>query len=261
MTALSWRSGRFSSVRPPVSFLSKQLFAGVAAVLTHVAAFAVDAQDWPKAPLRSGFQENLREEVPLSGSLLVGATVSAGGGPSARNTAPPIFVFVPASAPGSDACVTVRSRDGRYRAENRYELPPNSGGSFAQLDFPSDHPKLLRTYGREDVTVLARPGPCESPNADRYLPASWGEPPQGTINSLILAVNGGRKKVTAEILDTDIGPVKCRRIGETHTKAFDTLCELDIPGHIGPDVEVKLTEYRIGSIPLGLSTHRIRIRP
>ena len=231
------------------------LSAGYGLLLTAYAA------NWPRAELRSSFDETLREEVPLSGTVLVGVAVPAAANSYANNESPPILVFVPSSIDTTDLCVTVRSRDGRYRAQNRYKLTPDAQGVFVQLEFPTQYPKLLQTFRKDDVAVLAASGSCNNRKPKQFLPAAWGEPAENATHTLELSVNGGRKKVTAEIVGTNMAPQKCRRIREAHRKAFDTTCALAISPELGPDIEVKLTEYRLGANPVGWSTHRIGIGP
>lgn len=234
-------------------------FAFLALLFGYVIVDVARALDWQVASLRSEFHEDLREEVPLSGSLLAGVGLPVRGRSFAKPQLPPLMLFVPASITTLDACVTVRSRDGRYRAANTYQLPAAAKGRFAQLNFPTKHSGLLSKFREEDVTLIAFSGSCEDGETETILPGTWGEPAQPLFNSILIYVNAGRKRVTGEIISSGFGPKECRRLEKVHTKVFDTICTLTLPDSYGDEIAVKLIEYRLGNEEISSSIFRIKI--
>ncbi len=228
-------------------------------MLSYAVVDAARALDWPVASLRSEFHEEVREEVPLSGSLLAGVGLPVRGRSFARPQLPPLMVFVPTSITTVEACVTVRSRDGRYRAANTYELPAAAKGRFAQLSFPTTHSELLGKFMEEDVTLIVYSGSCENGRTEIILPGSWGEPAQPQLDKLLIYVNAGRKRITGEIISTGYGQKECRRLDKVHTKVFDTICTLTLPDFHGDEIAVKLIEYRLGDEEISSSVFRIKV--
>ena len=166
----------------------------------------------------------------VSGVLLAGVMVSsAGSGPT--NGGP--WLAVSGATPTSLLCVTVQSADGRYRAEKiANKVPATAGGGRVVLPFETEiqHAAYVAGLGRDQVAVLATPGPCSDKTPALTQAVSWREA-QGTgaRHLRVAMISGGRiTKMTWKATGgsgTPTGAVDCRHIKGT---TFDTWCEADV---------------------------------
>jgi hypothetical protein len=173
---------------------------------------------------------------------------------------PPVVIFVPKALTVANACVIVRSRDGRYRAANTYELPEEAKGTFVKLPFPTRYSDVLRLLLDGDVAALGTSGNCKDGKTNLVLPVSWGEPQKEDISALLLFVNGGRKRVMAETVGTDAAQGRCKRINKDHVEVFDTVCSLTVFNKGDDKVQIKLTEYRLGNELVSSYIYRIAVQ-
>lgn len=215
------------------------------------------ASDWPLAQLISQFQEELREKIPLSGGGLAGLSLPVRPRSFARRQLPSLIVSVPKSLGTLEACVTVRSRDGRYRAKNSYHFPASARGTFAEMPFPTKYEQLLGTYKADEIAVLSTSQSCEYDHVGLILPSAWGDPEHYAINTLILYANSGRKNVKCILVSDFYSEAKCQSLHHDHMIVFDTVCKLAIPTNENENITIKIIEYRLGDEVISTSLHRI----
>lgn len=218
---------------------------------------SIFASDWPLAQLISQFQEELREKIPLSGGVLAGLGLPVRPRSFARRQLPSLIVSVPRSLDTLEACVTVRSRDGRYRAKNSYQFPASARGGFAEMPFPTNYEQLLSTYKADEIAVLSTSHSCEYDHEGLILPSAWGDPEHSTINTLILYANSGRKNVKCILASDFYSEATCQRLHHDHMMVFDTVCKLAIPTNEDDNITIKIIEYRLENEVISTSLHRI----
>lgn len=172
-------------------------------------------------PSATPLKEMFHQEAPVSGRIVSGVLVAGEQDKTHR-----LVIWPPASVAGRSVCLQVVSRDGRYWAENTFELPPRTGGRPVVLKYPSAYRDLLQTLGDEELAMLAYPGRCGA-GGPRQLLLAARTLPEAAPRRLEILVNSGRTDTYAVVKDAaGARPSRCRRIRQGRRTAFDTVCRI-----------------------------------
>ncbi len=188
-------------------------------------------------PRTTPLHETFHEEPPVSGRVVTGVLL-AGSGAAAS-----LALLPPAAAAGHSVCVQVVSRDGRYWAENTFELPPASGDQPVLLEYPSAYRDLLQALGDDELALLAYRGECGH-GGRRELLLSTRSLPASVPGQAWILVNSGRTDTYVMVKNSPGArrPSRCRRIRQGRRTAFDTVCTVALPA---PEATVGTLEVRI----------------
>ena len=186
---------------------------------------------------RTPIVEIWRERVPLSGGPIVG--LLAIGGKAKIHDARPT-VYLPESHERL-LFVTIRSRDGRYFAEAEYDVANLPSGSYT-LDLQTGYAVELSQYWGKELAVLAQIGrSCRDKDTGTFAVTSWeATGPPGDV-TLFLNIGASNR---ARVLGVPSGPVKCSRIREDHTTAYNTECVLSLSQNALHSLSVEQRHFR-----------------
>ena len=170
------------------------------------------------------FQEAYKDEVPVSGRVVVGVSLTG----SAVSTAM-LALLPPQSAAGSSVCVQVMSRDGRYWSRNTYELPDGISTREVSLEYPSQHQEFLRELQHEDLAVLGSAGDCSDTDLGAIFLTSAGKQDTSPAQMKVF-VNSSRADTYIAVKNhpSQSRPSHCRTIEEGRRTGYDTICSLAI---------------------------------
>jgi len=187
----------------PLFVLVWPAWAGVPGIQAQDAALA---ELVPSQPL----VEDLRDQwVPVSGRGVVAVVF---GDPEAAIDPSILRVRVPGRL-ASSLCVSVRSRDGRYAGEARYDLGNVNPGLY-RLKFSTKYASKLRAYKAKDLAALVEIKTACQDSVDPVatLAATWSadgtasevrvfllNPPQ--TDAALIGVKDGRMYSTCSALD------------------------------------------------------------
>ncbi|HKL25336.1 MAG TPA: hypothetical protein VJ910_03835 [Desulfuromonadales bacterium] len=186
------------------------------------------------------FQESFQDEAPVSGRVVAGVLLTGSAADQALSLAPP------RTAAGSSICIQVLSRDGRYWAENTFELPGTMGTGPVRLEYPSQHRSFLQQLGFGELAILGTAGECgASTGTNLYLAGTMPEPGKASAS---VFVNSGRADTYIAIknLPDSRRPTRCRTIEEGRRTGFDTICpiNLEVNGPLPENLEVRILRRR-----------------
>jgi len=203
------------------------LLLAAASLLLVLAPGASFAEGPSLARLKSRpFQEEYRDEAPVSGRVVVGVLLHGFPGEG-------LAVMPPASAAGRAVCVHVSSRDGRYVSRNTFVLPAEIPAAPVALEYPSSHEDFLRGLDPDGLAVRVSPGQCGDEEAELLYAAGarFGTGDPGGQRIAVL-VNSARADTFVAVANDPEArrPRRCRSIQEGRRTAFDTVCELALGG-------------------------------
>jgi len=179
-------------------------------------------------------REVLTQEVPVSGSgMIVGVEfLGAESSKSRAQFEPHVYLDADLSAPTS-FCVSVKSSDGRYSAENEFVGSPPLASGWVSLDYRKSRflSNLKDWCVKNRLAIAITKGSCTDKHASQYLPASI-QMPAGAVNQLSLSVSSlaaidiqtGIKLSSGEQLRGT-----CKKIDDAQTTGFDYRCVLPLP--------------------------------
>lgn len=189
-------------------------------IISSIMTLVVNAEDI--TPFQ--FEETLRADVPVSGSILAGISLS---GKIALNGKLKLYALVPAK--DHILCVTVKSIDGRYFSISQYKIDTLIPG-WVTLKFPSQYIKVLKAYEEGEVSILAsahqKQSNCSS--AGEYLLARWRMATDEKDQQVSILINSGRIKSYLRSSVSNGQPVECSEIRSTKLVSYDKVCNLDI---------------------------------
>lgn len=180
------------------------------------------------------FKELYQKEVPVSGRVVAGITVT---GSTAIAT---LAVLPPAEAEYDRVCIEVVSRDGRYWSRNAFKLPSPIRDWPIRLEYPSAHTEFLENLNADDLAVLGSPGDCDGDDGKNYYVTGSG-PANDRPDSISILVNSGRTDTyVAMVIEGQRGrPSGCDPIDAKRRTGFDAVCKVSLTS-VDPD-ESKLT--------------------
>lgn len=172
------------------------------------------------ASVRS-FDESIRPEVSVSGSVIVGVAAASALSGEALDAA---LVNLPAELDTSELCLNVVSRDGIYYSRSIYELPAGAGGRAVRLPYKAGpRGDMPRSYGDTELALSAKLGSCDDIREQFLIVSAPGgsgaQPVRVYVNSfgatdVFLAGAGG-----AALGD-------CTYIKEGRRTTFDFWCDI-----------------------------------
>ena len=165
----------------------------------------------------------------VSGNLLVGLRFSEASGnfnPSA------VGLYVTPKVGGQSACVDISSRDGRYYAENMYEMPATSG-NIMQFDADTAYAAKLSRYDIRDIAVTVRlVNDCNAPDEGKVVPAIMNSisnlPTKSPHNLLLVAlVNAEPDRLKVALLrnGAESAVAECKSDPKAVQISFTSSCE------------------------------------
>lgn len=220
---------------------------GYAAALCMGALTPACAQSL-KMPLETEpFRESLTDLAPVGGRVLVGV-VTRPLHPSGSLITP--IVAIKDVADAQRLCVSVVTRDGRYRSDNSYSILHSEAASQANLDFPTRYGRHLQQIDPEDIAVLAeKKADCGTPDHGVVVPTSLHGARSG---ELILFINSGGSLVTVSAMsEASSKNAACEPVRKEGATAYDTKCTVDVTDLNGPlkvKIMRKLFERRLPAI-------------
>lgn len=210
-------------------------FARIFAVLAVAPALAQAPAIVDAEPARPPLNEAYDDSAPVSGSPLVGMRLGALSAVADSNS---VVVVAPPEA-GSQVCLRVTTRDGRFSASNLYD-PGGGLPQFVRLRPLADRYRAqLSNYPADEIGFRAFAStssdciPARAVNLPVYDAAS------GPATPLVLFANGKSQPATAALYRTDaaeppdgLDPVvsaACTPPVAGSMIAYDLVCRLDLP--------------------------------
>lgn len=194
------------------------------------------------------FNEELRDDSNISGSLLVGVVAS---GPVEAMSSM-LSARLPTDWPGGSICVTVVSGNGLYDSRNEYITDAEFAGDNPSIEYPSNFRDQLKSFNREDVAVRVKAGGCDSEDG-AYAPAHWRTTPN-ELSRLDILINSFRaEEVLLYPSPTASTHIACSQIEVGGQTAFDSRCTVegeDLADLVaqGGEVEMEVINIRDGNV-------------
>lgn len=183
------------------------------------------------------FNETLRESAEISGALVVGIHI--------RNKTGATKGFDPKLPTtlenDSLVCVRVMSANGLYDSENEYRFSDTAdrpNGPMIDLS-QSKHLEFLSSLSDHEIATATALGPCDS-TPSRYLVTSWG---MGTDPVATLLLNSFQADAAFLRFTDGTAPVRCEPVEVEVATAYDMVCELDLTGRQGQDIQVSIERF------------------
>lgn len=180
------------------------------------------AQSEPNA-IQGSLQEDLYDQVEISGAVLVGASLGVTSNLEPENAR----VSLPERAGALSVCVNFRTRDGRYRAAFEGEAPPGASGELSLAPSPDwDVSAVLSDYDPIDVAVISTLG--DGCNINPQAPISPVRVGAGSI--LTIGINSQRatsSSATLTIGDQTLSS-ECESDPAKRSVTFTALCRFDL---------------------------------
>ena len=179
------------------------------------------------------YAELFLEHPKVSGNLLVGLRWMSPGG----SFDPDRVGLSKAGGKGTGlVCVGVMSKDGRYTAENLYDLA-NSPAPAPLLQSKTEYGKELRGYRVDEIAVIIRAASsCDTADSKVVIPATVMPADGGQIASgrreLLAFVNADPERVGMSLIDSrgDVSASgSCVAAGAGVHIAYSTVCALTVP--------------------------------
>lgn len=210
------------------------------AVLAVSLCLATPAFGEPLVAEVKAFNENIRPEVAVSGTVVVGvAGLSAIDGKALDSAQ----VQLPTAIATDELCLRVTSRDGIYISDSVYALPSGAAGQLVRLPYkPASADGPPRSYEDTEIAMAATLGTCDTKTAD-YLVVRADDAPLTTIRlylnafgatDVFLSVGG-----PAESLD-------CSYIDQGRRTTFDFWCDIPVTDISEAPLDVTIERERFG---------------
>jgi len=172
-------------------------------------------------PISLPLHEEYREQVPVSGRLLVGISTLS----SAQPSTPNLTLLAPAREKDGMICMQVMSRDGSYWSENTFSLPPGEEGAVS-LDYPSRYLEKLYSEQPSDLALMAKFGSCGKEGL--AMISGWSAAQLNEPDVLVVLINSARSStfISGRYAEDWGRPSACEAITEGRRTAYDTRCEI-----------------------------------
>ena len=180
----------------------------------------------PLAPVGQ-YNEAYVEEVPVSGAnFLLGYQYTGSALPERFEPQ----IFVPVDFKGDTVCFSVRTSDGRYKAQNDFVVPAGqSGWSSLDVDGSAYKEIVAALVNQPNLAVMAFAGRCEQPAIDApILPVRLSTSADQTLE--VRATSLGWKSLIAG-LQVGSGPfqtMECGKVPGLKNPAYDYSCSLPV---------------------------------
>jgi len=185
--------------------------------------YQANAQELTAIPINTPIKEVYKDEVPVSGRVIAGVTMT-GYAPSAR-----LSLMVPVSEFGKKICIQVMTRDGRYLSKNTFQLPDKISNIEVPLSYRSKHEAFLAQQDPDDLAVLGTPRECSDTDMDTVFLTSTGDSSAGD-RVVSVFVNSGRSDTYLSVKnDADKPrPARCQMIEKGRRTGYDTICKINL---------------------------------
>jgi hypothetical protein len=167
------------------------------------------------------FDESIRPEVAVSGTVIVGvAAASALNGAALDVTQ----VSLPDKLDSGELCLSVVSRDGIYYSRSVYDLPEGAAGRAVRLPYKKGPAgEMPRSYADTELAFAARLGACED-GRDEYLIVTA---PDGDSDQSVRVYVNSFGATDVFLSASDGAPLgDCRYIDEGRRTTFDFWCDI-----------------------------------
>lgn len=183
---------------------------------------ALAQQAGPEAKPIGSFVEKVRDEAPVGGGDILGATLR-----SSASDARSIYVRKPVQQ-AVMVCLTVTTIDGRYIASNSFELPDAPAGTSVRIAVNTRFPEYFANPYIEKLATAARMGACPSNRGD-LLMVSWGAPAAGGAVKVGVPVQSGGQQAFLIVGEgANAKRIPCPWLKQGKMTSFDSVCEVDL---------------------------------
>jgi hypothetical protein len=186
----------------------------------------------------------MRQEAPVAGRDLVGATMAGDMSPGLRRVA----IKAPANTTDTHVCLSLIAIDGLYVARNTYTLPASGRGALVDLPVPTKFPEVFSKATLETLASVVQLGPCSGAPGPVIPLVRNVELAGAAEDVLILAVNSARTDAFISI-DGGAGPkrVACTPVAAARRTAFDALCRIVLPKDAAEVLTVRVERCEFGA--------------
>jgi hypothetical protein len=204
--------------------MAKNIFSSLC-IITVVLSFFITSAQATSAPsiklAEKKFSERYSSNIPVSGRVLTGVTVSS-------QEASELSIYIPTQDRNKQICLSVMSRDGTYSSRNQYQSTEDIIGSFQSVEYPSEYQEVIAGFTEDELAMLAYPGNCDSNKISQFYLSSRGV--TELSDTVTLFVSSGRSDVFLKIKDKakKNKTVRCQRIQKGKRTGYDTLCHVKL---------------------------------
>ena len=185
-----------------------------------VIASTLQANDFE--PEKETFIETFEPNVPVSGSVILGVSLSDNIIPT-KNLQ--LHTFTKPDLPW--LCVSVKSIDGQYVASSLYHTDIESP-QWVSLKFPSQYIQILEEYKDLEVAVLIN-AHLEKPKCyqnGQTLISSWNPPVAPDKQLVNIFINSNRINSFIRLKESKGEPIKCKNIKSSTQVSYDKICQI-----------------------------------
>lgn len=200
-------------------------------IASIVCSHAIASPTLPAVAL-SNYSERLSKDVPVSGRVLIGVTVSAGN--RSKISESPVLLWAPPAKSTSSLCVSSVSRDGQFYSEGTLStaaLPTNQSLVRVSDSKSRDAKKFVSGLAKDAMATLAIAGECGNAAAANsgppivYLTDQMAESNESPTE-IQLFINSGRLSTNVSFSDKagTRGIAQCVQPQDGRRTAFDLVC-------------------------------------
>lgn len=213
-----------------MAFRAIVLVCSVVLVVLSGRAFAQSPVPLPPDDFREAYSTVQSRDIKTTGKMpdiLVGIAYASAGG----SFDPKAMTLTMPGRTGTNLCVLMLTRDGRYSARARYSaasLVTKQGAIAPQ--WPSHYDQALRAYAKEDVAIQTFTADvCDTDKAKTFLPIGLGS----GGGPLVVFVNSPDSRVRAKAIESDADkspPTLCREVEQSPRIGYTHRCDIPAAG-------------------------------
>ena len=170
------------------------------------------------------FEESLRDDVPVSGTVLAGIALSEF---IPKEKGLTLYTLAPKDS--TWLCVTVKSIDGRYLSMSSYQSKLKTT-QWIGLQFPSKYEQDIKEYGFNDIAiqVTSHQKQLDCQMKGKNLISNWSIPNKNINQNVSIMINSGRIKSSLRKVGSKQQPIECREINSSKLVTYDKVCSIPI---------------------------------